>query len=48
MVDTIYNPFTFNHFGFYQDDEDPDYLIAVAQWQKENGLVDEQYQNAPE
>ena len=48
MVNTIYNPFTFNPFGFHQDDEDPDYLIAVAKWQKENGLVDDKHENAPE
>ena len=41
MVDAIYNPFTFNHYGFYMDDEDPDRLIAIALWQKEHGFDDE-------
>ncbi len=45
-VDAIHNPFTFNHFGFYQDDEDPDRLIAIAILLKEQGLSDEKY--APE
>ena len=46
MVDAIYNAFTFNPYGFHQDDEDPDRLIAVAAWLKENDLIDAQY--APE
>lgn len=46
MVDAIFNPFTFNPYGFHQDDEDPDRLIAVATWLKEHDLADES--KAPE